>query len=103
MAKCPDAELCEGIFVGSLSPHTAVRAYAPLQDKVIDRVGELVDLELVYIANVNMTENEFGVSCKHGREECLANIHQLCVRQANPDPSAWFQCAQRIPIACHSR
>ncbi|SCZ91716.1 BZ3500_MvSof-1268-A1-R1_Chr5-1g07626 [Microbotryum saponariae] len=60
MSKCPDAELCESVF-----------------DRVLDKVGTLVDIKLLYIG-----DTEYGkVKCKHGPSECTGNIQQLCAEK----------------------
>ncbi|KAJ7047381.1 hypothetical protein C8F04DRAFT_936682 [Mycena alexandri] len=61
MSRCPDALLCEPIF-----------------DAVLQKVGEKVDLELVYVAKINSTDSDFGVTCLHGPGECAGNVQQLC-------------------------
>lgn len=66
------------------------------QDKVLDRVSDLAEIELSYIATVNFTEPTIGMTCKHGAKECLANIHQLCVKEAYPDHRVWFQCVLAV-------
>ncbi|SCV72341.1 BQ2448_3878 [Microbotryum intermedium] len=64
MSKCPDAELCESIF-----------------DRVLDQVGTLVDIKLLYIGNFvqgRRPGKDDHVECKHGPSECTGNIQQLC-------------------------
>lgn len=60
MSACPDAALCESVF-----------------DDVFDLVGNLVDVNLIYIAKLNST-SKYGVSCMHGELECDGNVQQLC-------------------------
>ncbi|KAL1701424.1 hypothetical protein EV121DRAFT_212143 [Schizophyllum commune] len=68
MSKCPDALACESIF-----------------DQVIPKVGTKMDLELLYIGQIDDSDEEFGVTCKHGPEECAGNVQQLCVKKYAPD------------------
>jgi len=77
MSKCPDAFLCESIF-----------------DQVLNRVGPKVSLELTFIAKVNETEEEYGISCLHGPSECAGNIHELCAAKHAPRRQWWpfVQC-----------
>lgn len=67
MAKCPDALACEAVF-----------------DKVLDRVNSKVRLTMSYIGTVDKHKHQhkYGVECKHGDQECAANIQQLCVQHA---------------------
>ncbi|KAM0746153.1 hypothetical protein T439DRAFT_319485 [Meredithblackwellia eburnea MCA 4105] len=75
MSKCPDAALCESVW-----------------DKVLDSVGGLVDLELIYIGKANKSA-EYGVTCMHGDSECVGNIQQLCAyeqwRGVSGDVKPW--------------
>jgi len=61
MSRCPDALVCENVF-----------------DQVLRQVGPKMDLKLVYVANLNSTEPEFGITCLHGPAECAGNVQQLC-------------------------
>lgn len=67
MAKCPDALACEAVF-----------------DKVLDRVNNKVRLTMSYIGTLDKhkRQHRYGVECKHGDDECAANIQQLCVQNA---------------------
>ena len=43
--------------------------------------------------SVNATEPEYGVTCRHGPEECLGNIHELCTiahTPKTPTSSEWW-------------
>lgn len=60
MSRCPDADLCENLW-----------------DKVLDKVGGLVDLELIFLGTLNSSAPH-GVNCLHGDIECVGNIQQLC-------------------------
>jgi len=62
MSRCPDALICETAF-----------------DNVLKQVREIVNLDLTYIAKINSSEPDFGVTCMHGPEECAGNVQQLCV------------------------
>jgi len=72
MSQCPDALLCETLF-----------------DKVIPRVAEKIELSLSYVATVNGSDPEFGVTCMHGRGECAGNVQQLCVARYTPMKTWW--------------
>jgi hypothetical protein len=61
MSQCPDAILVERVF-----------------DHVLDSVMNRVELQLIYVAQINSSEREFGVTCKHGPVECAGNVQQLC-------------------------
>jgi hypothetical protein len=58
MSQCPDAVLCEELF-----------------EDVLDKVDELVAMKTHYIATINGDQ----VTCKHGANECMGNMQQLCV------------------------
>ncbi|KDE03454.1 hypothetical protein MVLG_06065 [Microbotryum lychnidis-dioicae p1A1 Lamole] len=62
MSRCPDAELCESVF-----------------DRVLDKVGPLVDIKLLYIGELDTKDGK--VTCKHGPSECTGNIQQLCAEK----------------------
>ncbi|KAI0417985.1 hypothetical protein F5X98DRAFT_132193 [Xylaria grammica] len=51
------------------------------------QVHEKVNFTLTYIGTP--TEND-GVECKHGPEECLGNIIELCAHRLYPDPKIWL-------------
>jgi len=72
MSRCPDALLCESAF-----------------NEVLRRVIDKVDLSLIYIAKINDSEPDFGVSCMHGPEECAGNVQQLCVNKYAPFKNWW--------------
>ncbi|KAF7186179.1 Gamma-interferon-responsive lysosomal thiol protein [Pseudocercospora fuligena] len=86
MSKCPDAKDC-------------------LHDLILptmQKVGDKVDFRLSYIGNA--TDHDDGVECKHGQEECLGNIIELCAMEKYPDPKIYLgftMCLtreyQRIP------
>ncbi|KZT12569.1 uncharacterized protein LAESUDRAFT_718841 [Laetiporus sulphureus 93-53] len=61
MSRCPDALLCESVF-----------------DRVLSRVSEKVNLTLSFIGSIDSSEPDFGVTCKHGPDECAGNVHELC-------------------------
>lgn len=77
MSRCPDAILCESVF-----------------DHVLKRVGNKVDLSLSFIGSINPSEPDFGVTCKHGPEECAGNVHELCVQKYATPTQSWefVQC-----------
>ncbi|KAI0322439.1 hypothetical protein OF83DRAFT_731405 [Amylostereum chailletii] len=72
MSRCPDALLCEAVF-----------------DQVLKKVADKIDYELTYIAEVDESEPVFGVSCKHGSDECAGNVQQLCVAKYRPLKTWW--------------
>ncbi|KAF5393670.1 hypothetical protein D9757_000043 [Collybiopsis confluens] len=72
MSRCPDALLCENLF-----------------DTVLKKVSDKIDFRLVYIAQVNSSEPEFGATCLHGPEECAGNVHQLCAAEYTPLDNWW--------------
>lgn len=37
----------------------------------------------------NASDDEFGVTCTHGREECAGNVQQLCVAKHTPMRTWW--------------
>ena len=68
MSKCPDAKVCLHDLI------------LPAMQKVSDKV----DFKLSYIGTT--TDHDDGVVCKHGQEECLGNIIELCAASLYPDP-----------------
>ncbi|EIW61318.1 uncharacterized protein TRAVEDRAFT_142961 [Trametes versicolor FP-101664 SS1] len=72
MSRCPDAVLCETVF-----------------DHVLQRVADKVDLSLTFIGKINASEPDFGVTCKHGPEECAGNVHELCAIKYAPTQRWW--------------
>ncbi|KAH9897310.1 hypothetical protein F4778DRAFT_255621 [Xylariomycetidae sp. FL2044] len=71
MSKCPDATYC-------------------LKEMVLPamvRVYEKVNFTLSYIGTP--TEND-GVDCKHGPDECMGNILELCAAHLYPDPKIYL-------------
>ncbi|KAF4619163.1 hypothetical protein D9613_005088 [Agrocybe pediades] len=77
MSQCPDALLCESVF-----------------DQVLQKVSNKVDLSLVYVANIDDNQPDFGVRCMHGPQECAGNVQQLCVKKHEPFENWWafVQC-----------
>ncbi|KAG1754030.1 uncharacterized protein EDB91DRAFT_1101266 [Suillus paluster] len=77
MSRCPDAILCESVF-----------------DRVLQRVGDKVDISLSFIAQPNNSEPLYGVTCMHGREECAGNVQELCAAKYHPISEWWpfVQC-----------
>lgn len=64
MSRCPDALFFENAFA-----------------RTLERVNQKIDLSLEYIATRNHSA-PFQATCKHGKEECRGNIHQLCIMDA---------------------
>lgn len=72
MSRCPDALLCESTF-----------------NEVLSRVINKVDLSFVYVAKIDGSQPDFGISCKNGPEECAGNVQQLCVHKYAPFKNWW--------------
>ncbi|KAK4134691.1 hypothetical protein BT67DRAFT_441852 [Trichocladium antarcticum] len=72
MSKCPDAKDCLDDLV------------LPAMQKAQDKVN----FTLSFIGTP--TENDDGVACKHGPEECLGNIIELCAQKLYPDPKTYL-------------
>jgi hypothetical protein len=95
MSRCPDAILCETVW-----------------DRVLQRVGDKVDISLSFIATYvhalevsgvlrltqrqrpNASDPVYGLTCMHGAEECAGNVHELCVAKYHPTSEWWpfLQC-----------
>jgi len=71
MSKCPDAKDCLKELV------------LPAMMRVYDKVN----FTLSYIGTP--TEND-GVECKHGPNECMGNILELCAAKLYPDPKIYL-------------
>ncbi|KAI1877081.1 uncharacterized protein JN550_001153 [Neoarthrinium moseri] len=72
MSKCPDAKDC-------------------LKDMILPtmmRVNEKVNFTLSYIGTP--TDSNDGVECKHGPNECMGNILELCAAHLYPDPKSYL-------------
>ncbi|TKA72694.1 hypothetical protein B0A55_06491 [Friedmanniomyces simplex] len=72
MSRCPDARDC-------------------LHDMILpamQKISHKVDFKLSYIGNI--TNEDDGVSCKHGQSECLGNIVELCAASLYPDPKVYL-------------
>jgi len=72
MSKCPDARDC-------------------LHDMILpamQNISHKVDFKLSYIGTI--TDHDDGVLCKHGQEECLGNIIELCAARLYPDPKMYL-------------
>ncbi|KAG1779698.1 hypothetical protein EV702DRAFT_965650 [Suillus placidus] len=77
MSRCPDAILCESVF-----------------NRVLQRVGEKIEISLSFIAKPNASEPLYGVTCMHGQEECAGNVQELCAAKYHPTSEWWsfVQC-----------
>ncbi|CAO1637317.1 unnamed protein product [Parajaminaea phylloscopi] len=62
MSRCPDA----------------ISAEASL-DRVVALTNDKIRLQFSYIGEID-EEEDTGVRCMHGPQECWGNIHQLCVQ-----------------------
>ncbi|KAH6632732.1 hypothetical protein F5144DRAFT_603451 [Chaetomium tenue] len=72
MSKCPDAKDCLRELV------------LPTMQRVYDKVN----FTLSFIGKP--TDQDDGVDCKHGPEECLGNIIELCAQRLYPDPKTYL-------------
>ncbi|KAH8827228.1 hypothetical protein DL96DRAFT_1498752 [Flagelloscypha sp. PMI_526] len=68
MSQCPDAIFCHRLF-----------------DQVLPKVGDKVDMKLVYVATFDKDEPVYGARCLHGPTECAGNIQQLCTEKYAPE------------------
>ncbi|PHH66850.1 hypothetical protein CDD80_913 [Ophiocordyceps camponoti-rufipedis] len=50
---------------------------------VMQQVSDKVDFKLNYIGT---PVGDDGIECKHGPDECMGNIVELCARELYPDP-----------------
>ncbi|KAG9246564.1 hypothetical protein BJ878DRAFT_533159 [Calycina marina] len=75
MSKSGDARDCLRELAGL--------SVLPTMQKVLDKV----DFTLSYIGTPT---NNDGVSCKHGPEECMGNIIELCAAELYPDPKTYL-------------
>ncbi|GBE79628.1 predicted protein [Sparassis crispa] len=77
MSRCPDALLCESVF-----------------DHVLKKAADRIDLSLTFIGTINSTEPQYGVTCKHGPDECAGNMQELCAMEHAPMQQWWefVQC-----------
>ncbi|KAJ1568393.1 hypothetical protein HK405_002434 [Cladochytrium tenue] len=80
MSQCPDAVDCESVLYDAWPG-----------------VDQIAQLELHYIAEHNASAT-YGATCRHGDNECLGNIQQLCVRHVYPDPRIWLAF-----VACQNK
>lgn len=71
MSKCPDAQYC----LSELVVPTMVRT------------SDKVNFTLSYIGTP--TEND-GIECKHGPDECMGNIIELCAVNLYPDVKVYL-------------
>ncbi|ETS82751.1 hypothetical protein PFICI_04627 [Pestalotiopsis fici W106-1] len=72
MSKCPDARDC-------------------LRDMVLPtmmRVNSKVNFTLSFIGKP--TDSNDGIACKHGPNECMGNIIELCAAHHYPDPKIYL-------------
>ncbi|KAJ4416240.1 hypothetical protein N0V85_002364 [Neurospora sp. IMI 360204] len=72
MSKCPDARDC----------------LRELVLPAMQRVYTKVNFTLSFIGTP--TNGDDGVACKHGPEECLGNIIELCAQKLYPDPKSFL-------------
>ncbi|KAI9662692.1 MAG: hypothetical protein M1831_002735 [Alyxoria varia] len=68
MSKCPDAQVCLRDLI------------LPTMQKAHDKV----DFKISYVGSIEDKSDD--VECKHGPDECLGNIIQLCAAQLYPNP-----------------
>ncbi|KAK4163255.1 hypothetical protein QBC43DRAFT_213519 [Cladorrhinum sp. PSN259] len=72
MSKCPDAKDCLRELV------------LPTMQKAYNKVN----FTLSFIGTP--TDHDDGVACKHGPQECLGNIIELCAQKLYPDPKIYL-------------
>ncbi|SPQ25153.1 cbe33a7f-bba7-4ed9-a087-ba18f75c1d7a [Thermothielavioides terrestris] len=72
MSKCPDARDC----------------LRELVLPAMQKAHEKVNFTLSFIGKP--TDEDDGVACKHGPEECLGNIIELCAQRLYPDPKTFL-------------
>ncbi|KAK3939867.1 hypothetical protein QBC46DRAFT_386816 [Diplogelasinospora grovesii] len=72
MSKCPDAKDC----------------LRELVLPAMQRVHDKVNFTLSFLGTP--TDADDGVACKHGPEECLGNIIELCAQRLYPDPKTFL-------------
>ncbi|GAA6054872.1 hypothetical protein JCM3770_004262 [Rhodotorula araucariae] len=75
MSRCPDATLCEAVWDRVLEerlPASPSNGFGGART-----TGELVQLELVFLAHENASA-PYGATCMHGEPECRGNVQQLC-------------------------
>ena len=92
MSRCPDALYCESVWTSVLS--ATARDIPPSSGGSAQSVNSHIDLSLSFIgdpASFNSSSSllaeddaaseagKYGVVCKHGDQECLGNIQELCV------------------------
>ena len=62
-----------------------------LRDLVVPAMQDIsdkVDFRLSYIGSID--DKDGGVQCKHGPDECLGNILELCAAQLYPDTKTYL-------------
>ncbi|KDN37251.1 hypothetical protein K437DRAFT_296604 [Tilletiaria anomala UBC 951] len=75
MSRCPDALYCEAFWNNVMSAPTKNIPGG-------STVNTQIDLSLSFIGEPignNIQDAPYGVVCKHGDQECLGNIQELCV------------------------
>ena len=75
MSKCPDAVYCEGVMFQLC-----------IMINIDEKIGRIMNIHLDYIASSPS-------SCKHGLEECIGNMQQLCVHHMFSEPT-WLKFIQ---------
>jgi len=73
-SKDTDALLCQSVF-----------------DQVLKKVANKVNLSFAYVAEIDESDSDFGVSCENGPSECAANVQQLCVNKYAETHTQWWQ------------
>lgn len=91
MSKCPDARDCLHDMI--------LPAMQNISHKVDFRLSYIVRLHInptspLDTANTaaqgTVTQDDDGVACKHGQEECLGNIIELCAQKHYADPKTFL-------------
>jgi len=71
MSKCPDARDC-------------------LRDLVLPAMQNISASVSFTLSYIGKTEGDEDVVCKHGPQECLGNMIELCAAQRYPDPKIYL-------------
>ncbi|KAF8592171.1 hypothetical protein K439DRAFT_1610579 [Ramaria rubella] len=77
MSRCPDALLCESVFDGALK-----------------QTWGIVDVALSFIGTLDDSDEEFGVTCMHGVQECRGNVQELCAIDRAASQEDWWHFVQ---------
>jgi hypothetical protein len=79
------------VVLGVRSRDTDTLLCQSVFDQVLKQVANKVEISFAYIAEIDRSDPDFGVSCENGPSECAANVQQLCVDKYAESPSQWWQ------------